>query len=104
MWAPSALRVLVGLVALADVRASVQAPLGAQHAQHDLDSESPITFTPFSAEAWARAADRASELAAKMTREEKLNITRGVWGPCQAQSGSVPRLGVPGFCYNDGRE
>ncbi|TXT15566.1 hypothetical protein VHUM_00069 [Vanrija humicola] len=37
-----------------------------------------------------------------MTVVEKVNITSGVVGPCQANSGSVPRLGVPSLCYNDG--
>lgn len=39
-----------------------------------------------------------------MTLAEKVNMTSGVQGPCQANAGSVPRLGIPSFCYNDGRE
>lgn len=53
---------------------------------------------------WAVAQDRAAKLVEKMTLEEKLNVTSGRLGPCQANSGSVPRLGIPSFCYNDGRE
>ena len=53
---------------------------------------------------WAEARDRAAKLVEKMTLEEKLNVTSGRLGPCQANSGSVPRLGIPSFCYNDGRE
>lgn len=53
---------------------------------------------------WAEAQDRAAKLVEKMTLEEKLNVTSGRLGPCQANSGSVPRLGIPAFCYNDGRE
>jgi hypothetical protein len=55
-------------------------------------------------QAWAAASHRAEELVAQMTLHEKINLTSGVSGPCQANSGSVPRLGVPSFCYNDGRE
>lgn len=53
---------------------------------------------------WNVAQDRAAKLVEKMTLEEKLNVTSGRLGPCQANSGSVPRLGIPSFCYNDGRE
>lgn len=53
---------------------------------------------------WPEARSRAEALVANMTVVEKVNITSGVVGPCQANSGSVPRLGVPSLCYNDGRE
>lgn len=53
---------------------------------------------------FAQARDRASAIVAQMTMEEKLSVTSGHAGPCQANSGSVERLGVPSFCYNDGRE
>ncbi|KAL1413642.1 hypothetical protein Q8F55_001420 [Vanrija albida] len=51
---------------------------------------------------WADARKRAEALVANMTVVEKVNITSGVLGPCQANSGAVPRLGVPSLCYNDG--
>lgn len=53
---------------------------------------------------WSEARVQAAKLVDQMTMEEKLNITSGHWGPCQANSGSVERLGIPSFCYNDGRE
>lgn len=62
------------------------------------------SVSPGSPEAWTLAIDRAERLVANMTLDEKLNITSGRLGPCQANSGSVPRLGIPSFCYNDGRE
>ncbi|ODN90828.1 hypothetical protein L198_06145 [Cryptococcus wingfieldii CBS 7118] len=37
-----------------------------------------------------------------MTVQEKVNLTTAVTGPCQANSGGVPRLGIPGLCFNDG--
>jgi len=74
-----------------------------QQQQQPLHAPAPDTG-PGSAAAWRTATDRAAELVAKMTLEEKLNLTSGHAGPCQANAGAVPRLGVPAFCYNDGRE
>lgn len=71
----------------------VQTPFAAALAPH---AGAPV--------AWEQAADRAAKLVKDMTLEEKLNVTSGRLGPCQANSGSVPRLGIPSFCYNDGRE
>ena len=70
---------------------------------------------------WADAFALASEVVAKMTVEEKVgslailrstvmftnlqvNITSAVDGPCPSNSGGVPRLGIPGMCFDDGRE
>lgn len=53
---------------------------------------------------WSEARVHAAKLVDQMSVDEKLNITSGRTGPCQANSGSVERLGIPSFCYNDGRE
>ncbi|WWD19167.1 hypothetical protein CI109_103625 [Kwoniella shandongensis] len=52
--------------------------------------------------AWIDAFQRARAIVRNMTIEEKVNLTTAVLGPCQANSGGVPRLGIPGLCFNDG--
>nr|XP_018261591.1 uncharacterized protein I303_06029 [Kwoniella dejecticola CBS 10117]OBR83749.1 hypothetical protein I303_06029 [Kwoniella dejecticola CBS 10117] len=41
---------------------------------------------------WSKAFEHAKEV----------NLTTAVTGPCQANSGGVPRLDIPGLCFNDG--
>lgn len=53
---------------------------------------------------FSTARGRAAALVSQMTLAEKVNLTSGTTGPCQANSGSVARLGIPSLCYNDGRE
>lgn len=52
--------------------------------------------------AWQTAFTKASKLVAQMTLAEKTNLTSGVIGPCAGTLGSVDRLGIPGFCLQDG--
>ncbi|WRT68513.1 uncharacterized protein IL334_005489 [Kwoniella shivajii] len=52
--------------------------------------------------AWSEAYGKAKEVVGQMTVEEKVNLTTAVTGQCQANSGGVPRLGIPGLCFNDG--
>ncbi|RXK42426.1 hypothetical protein M231_00416 [Tremella mesenterica] len=52
--------------------------------------------------AWTQAFKMARDVVANMTILEKVNLTTAVVGPCQANSGGVPRLGIPGLCFNDG--
>ncbi|WVF67569.1 hypothetical protein IAT40_002327 [Kwoniella sp. CBS 6097] len=51
---------------------------------------------------WQAAFEQAQDVVARMTLEEKVNLTTAMTGPCQANSGGVPRLGIPGLCFNDG--
>ncbi len=37
-----------------------------------------------------------------MTLDELVNITRGFPGPCVGNTGEVPRLNIPAFCFYDG--
>ena len=53
---------------------------------------------------WSDAYGKARDMVSKMTLEEMNNITIGyVNGDngCVGKSGSVPRLGFPGFCLHD---
>lgn len=48
---------------------------------------------------------RAKKLVEKMSIPEKVNLTTGTgWGsgPCVGNTGSVPRLGIPSLCLQDG--
>jgi len=54
--------------------------------------------------AWQDAFVRADEMISNMTLEERVNLTTAVFGPCPSNSGGVPRLGIPGMCFDDGRE
>lgn len=54
--------------------------------------------------AWAAAYGKARSLLHQMTNQEKNNITYGftaVNTSCGGTSGSVPRIGFPGFCLQD---
>ena len=78
----------------------------------------PHTVPVANGGAWAEAFQHAQAVVKQMTLEEKVghlrfwltklkawvNMTSAVVGPCQANSGGVPRLGIPGLCFNDGRE
>ncbi|KAF8602998.1 hypothetical protein BDV93DRAFT_544926 [Ceratobasidium sp. AG-I] len=54
--------------------------------------------------AWKSAFAKAKAVVAKMTVEEKVNITTGIGAssPCAGNTGAVPRLGIPSFCLQDG--
>lgn len=54
---------------------------------------------------WQKAYDKARKIVEKMTIPEKVNLTTGTgWGsgPCIGNTGSVPRLGIPNLCLQDG--
>lgn len=54
---------------------------------------------------WQKAYDKARKIVEKMTIVEKVNLTTGTgWGsgPCVGNTGSVPRLGIPNLCLQDG--
>lgn len=54
---------------------------------------------------WQKAYDKARKLVEKMSITEKVNLTTGTgWGsgPCIGNTGSVPRLGIPSLCLQDG--
>jgi hypothetical protein len=69
----------------------------------DFNWEDPSPI-PTSGRNWADAFDKAVEFVSQLTLLEKVNITTGVgWegGSCVGNTGSVPRLGFPGFCNQD---
>ncbi|CUM66716.1 uncharacterized protein PRCAT00004395001 [Priceomyces carsonii] len=54
---------------------------------------------------WQEAYEKARNLVQNMTIVEMVNLTTGIgWGsgPCVGNTGSVPRLGIPSFCLQDG--
>lgn len=54
---------------------------------------------------WQKGYDKARKIVEKMSIVEKVNLTTGTgWGsgPCIGNTGSVPRLGIPSFCLQDG--
>lgn len=52
---------------------------------------------------WTEAFALAKSLLGQMTLEEKVNLTTGISSPaCSGNTGSVPRLGIPSLCLNDG--
>ncbi|EGP87289.1 putative beta-glucosidase [Zymoseptoria tritici IPO323] len=53
---------------------------------------------------WSTAYEIARSLVSQMTVEEKVNLTIPAYdfAGCSGFSGSVPRLGFPGVCLNDG--
>lgn len=68
---------------------------------------------------WSESLTSAKSLVSNMTLEEKVtpllglpsqadpvqvNLTSAVLGPCPSNSGGVPRLGIPGMCFDDGRK
>lgn len=50
---------------------------------------------------WDEAIALAKEFVAKMTLEEKCNMTSGVRGPCTGYISPVPRLNFTGLCLQD---
>jgi len=52
---------------------------------------------------WHRAFHQANHTISQLTTAEKVNLTSAFLGPCPSNSGSVPRLGIPGLCFDDGR-
>jgi beta-glucosidase len=56
-----------------------------------------------SAISWDAAYKKAAALVGNMTLLEMANITYGFSGagPCSGVSGSIPRLGYPGMCFQD---
>ncbi|KAI3322991.1 glycoside hydrolase family 3 protein [Xylariaceae sp. AK1471] len=56
-------------------------------------------------DSWSAAYSKAVALVSQMTIAEKVNITGGTglyMGRCVGNSGSVPRLGFPNLCLQDG--
>ncbi|KAJ7172348.1 putative beta-glucosidase [Mycena filopes] len=51
---------------------------------------------------WSAGFAKAKALVAKMTIEEKVNITTGYTGNCVGFTGEVPRLNVAAVCLQDG--
>ncbi|KAI5867291.1 glycoside hydrolase family 3 protein [Durotheca rogersii] len=58
------------------------------------------------ADDWAESYSKATKLVSQMTVAEKVNITAGTGlfmvGRCVGNTGSVPRLGFPQLCLQDG--
>ncbi|KAJ5082641.1 hypothetical protein N7532_011684 [Penicillium argentinense] len=66
----------------------------------------PVSNTPVAKGLgdWADAYAKARHLVSQMTDEEKNNVTYGhesTTTGCSGVSGSVPRLGFPGICFQD---
>ncbi|KAI0380771.1 glycoside hydrolase family 3 protein [Hypomontagnella monticulosa] len=53
------------------------------------------------ADDWSESYDKAVKLVSQMTLAEKVNVTSGT-GRCVGNTGSVPRLGLPELCLQDG--
>ncbi|OJJ80927.1 beta-glucosidase [Aspergillus glaucus CBS 516.65] len=51
--------------------------------------------------AWKNAYQHAKAIVAKLTLEEKVNVTGGFDGACAGNSGAVPRLSIPSLCFQD---
>jgi beta-glucosidase len=53
---------------------------------------------------WADAYAKAKSMVAKMSNEEKANLTSGKTGPngCSGNSGGAQSVGFPGLCLQDG--
>ena len=54
---------------------------------------------------WQSAFEKAKKVVEKLSIPEKVNLTTGTgWGsgPCVGNTGSVPRLGIPNLCLQDG--
>lgn len=86
---------LLGLIALKN-----------RHA-HAMKWTSPVVYPSpqgYGAGNWSDAYHRANAMVANMSLEEMNNVTMGVVDGstgCVGVSGSVPRLGFPGFCLHD---
>lgn len=63
-----------------------------------------VQSVAISAQATSSSWQRAVSMTAKMTNEEKANLTtgQGLLERCSGLSGSVPRLGINALCLNDG--
>ncbi|KAI0015325.1 glycoside hydrolase family 3 protein [Xylariomycetidae sp. FL0641] len=64
----------------------------------------PAPFGGWSSD-WSESYERAVALVSNMTVAEKVNLTTGTglyMGPCVGNTGSVPRLGIPNLCLQDG--
>jgi beta-glucosidase len=51
---------------------------------------------------WEEALAKAKDFVSKLTLEEKSNMVTGTPGPCVGNIVSIPRLGFPGLCLQDG--
>ncbi|KAL2060074.1 hypothetical protein VTL71DRAFT_9896 [Oculimacula yallundae] len=65
----------------------------------------PVYPTPLgpgiSSPEWAMAYEKARLFVSQLTLDEKVNVTLGFPGMCVGNSGSVPRLGFRGLCFED---
>ncbi|PVH97580.1 glycoside hydrolase family 3 protein [Periconia macrospinosa] len=64
----------------------------------------PSPWMDPSADGWAEAYTKAQAFVRQLTLLEKVNLTTGVgWEgeACVGNTGSIPRLGFPGFCAQD---
>ncbi|KAI0851605.1 glycoside hydrolase family 3 protein [Daldinia vernicosa] len=63
----------------------------------------PYYPTPYGgwADDWSESYEKAIKLVSQMTLAEKVNLTAGT-GRCVGNTGSVPRLGFPELCLQDG--
>ncbi|KAJ7477444.1 glycoside hydrolase superfamily [Mycena latifolia] len=52
---------------------------------------------------WKSAVQKATQVVAGLTVEEKVNVTTGVdvLGPCLGNTGEIPRIGWKGLCLHD---
>ncbi|KAI1135097.1 glycoside hydrolase family 3 protein [Hypoxylon sp. FL0543] len=98
MECPSGLRSLSFFCLVATVSASV---LLARDPVPDGYVAAPYYPTPYGgwADDWSESYDKAVKLVSQMTVAEKVNITAG---RCVGNTGSVPRLGLPQLCLQDG--
>lgn len=55
-----------------------------------------------SAIGWESALSKAKAFVAELTLEEKSRMVTGTPGPCVGNIVSIPRLGFPGLCLQDG--
>ncbi|GAO49653.1 hypothetical protein SAICODRAFT_9295 [Saitoella complicata NRRL Y-17804] len=53
---------------------------------------------------WESAYQQALALVSQMSIPEKVNLTTGIGslGRCEGNTGSIPRLGIPELCFQDG--
>ncbi|KAK4706027.1 beta-glucosidase, partial [Phenoliferia sp. Uapishka_3] len=51
---------------------------------------------------WTAGFKKAKAIVDQMTLAELVNVTTGYNGPCSGTTGSVPRLGLPARCFEDG--